>query len=687
MRAPGEAPGPQYPPDAFVRIGTDDSVTILINKAEMGQGVYTSLAMLVAEELECDWSKVRAEAAPVAPVYGHTIFGLQMTGGSSSVWSSWEQLRSVGAMLRTMLIEAGAKRWGVPPAECRAENGFVIHEKTKSRLSYGALAKAAEALPPPATVTLKQDKDLRILGRPRKRLDTPAKVTGKAIFGIDAHVPGMLVAVIARPPVFGGTLVRFDDAKAKQVAGVRHIVQVPSGVAVVATGFWAAKRGRDALEVVWDDGANGRISSATIREQYEGLSRSPGTVARREGEDTAQAIQSAEKHLEANYEVPYLAHAPMEPLNCLVDLKPDTCEIWTGTQFQSVDREAAARIAGLKPEQVQIHTTFLGGGFGRRANPHSDFVSEAVHVAKAVGSPVKVVWTREDDIQGGYYRPYAFDRLAAGLDAAGNPVAWHHTLVAQSFILGTPFESALVKDGVDGTLVEGAADLPYAIPRIRVEMHCPPSGVPTLWWRSVGHSHTCFVVESFLDELAKLGGHDPYAFRRGLLANSPRHLGVLELATTKAGWGGPLPPGRARGLAVHDSFGSYVAQVAEVSLQGGAPKVERVVCAIDCGKIVNPDTIAAQLEGAVVFGLSAALYGQITLKDGRVEQSNFHDYPLVRMAEMPAVEVHIVPSQEKPGGVGEPGVPPIAPAVANALCALTGKRVRRLPISPGDLRL
>jgi isoquinoline 1-oxidoreductase beta subunit len=419
-----------------------------------------------------------------------------------------------------------------------------------------------------------------------------------------------------------------------------------------------------------------------MREQYADLAKTPGITAKKEG-DADSALAKAAKKLSAEYEVPYLAHATMEPMNCTVDLKKNSCEIWTGTQFQTADRAAAAEVAGLKPEQVQIHTMYLGGGFGRRANPANDFVKEAVHVAKAAKAPVKVIWTREDDTQGGYYRPMWYDRIAAGLDEKGYPVAWKHTIVGQSIIAGTPFESMMVKDGIDGASVEGAADLPYAVPNLLVDLHSPKTGVPVLWWRSVGHSHTAFVVESFLDELAHAAGKDPYEYRKGLLAGHPRHLGVLNLAAEKAGWGTPVPSGRARGVAVHESFGSYIAQVAEVTVDSASGKitVHKVVCAVDCGKYVNPDTIRAQMESGIVFGLSAALHGQITFKDGRVEQSNFHDYPILRLDEMPQVEVHIVESREKSGGIGEPGVPPIAPAVANAVFDLTGKRIRKLPMT------
>ncbi len=673
-------------PNAFIRIGADDTVTIIVNHSEMGQGVYTSLPMLVAEELEADWAKIRVESAPVDPVYNHTVFGMQTTGGSSSVWSEYDRLRMVGAAAREMLITAAANLWKVSETKCRAEKGKIIHTNGKS-LTYGKLADRAATLPVPQNVNLKDPSKFNIIGKPIHRLDTPEKVNGRAAFGLDVSLSGMLTAVIARPPVFGAKVVSVNADKAKAVQGVKDVVQVPSGVAVIASGFWPAKKGRDALEIVWDEGPNAKLSTTGQQEQYADLAKTPGTIVRKEG-DPDTAFEKTAKKLSAEYEVPYLAHATMEPMNCTVDLRADRCEIWAGTQFQTVDRNAAAAVAGLKPEQVLIHTMYLGGGFGRRANPASDFVVEAVHTAKAAKAPVKVIWTREDDTQGGYYRPLWHDRVAAGLDAEGNPIVWRHTIVGQSILTGTLFEQMLVKNGVDETSVEGAKDIPYGIQNILVDLHSTKMGVPVLWWRSVGHSHTAFVVESFMDELAYAAGKDPYELRRKLLAGHPRHLGVLNLAAQKAGWGTPLPKGRARGIAVHESFGSYIAQVAEVSVSpAGQVRVHKVVCAVDCGKFVNPDTIKAQMESGICFGLSAALYGAITFKNGRVEQSNFHDYPLLRLNGMPEVEVHIVQSTEKSGGIGEPGVPPIAPAVCNAIFTLTGKRIQRLPIRAEELKM
>jgi isoquinoline 1-oxidoreductase beta subunit len=674
-----------FKPNAFVRIGTDNIVTVVVNKSEMGQGVYTSLPMLVAEELEADWSKVRYEPAPVDAAYNHPVFGIQMTGGSTSTASEWDRFRQAGATARIMLIGAGAKNWNVDPASLRAENGHVINPATGIRASFGSLADVAATMTPPKDVPLKDPRDFKLIGKPTRRLDTPDKVNGAAQFGLDVAIPGMMTVLVARAPVFGGKVLSFNADKAKAVAGVKDVVQIPSGVAVVADGFWPAKQGRDKLEISWDDGPNGALSTAGMREQFAALAKTPGLVARKVG-DPAKALTAAAKTIAAEFEVPYLAHATMEPLNCVVDLRADHCEIWTGTQFQTVDRASAAATAGLKPEQVEIHTTMLGGGFGRRANPACDFVIEAVQAAKAAKAPVKVIWTREDDTRGGWYRPMWYDRFVGGIDAKGNPVVWTHTIVGQSIMAGTAFEAFMTKDGIDGASVEGAADLLYGIPNVQVDLHTPKIGVPVLWWRSVGHSHNGFAVEAFFDELAHAGGKDPYELRRTLLADQPRMRGVLDLAAQKGNWGKPLPEGRARGIATHFSFDSYVAQVAEVSVnKQGEVRVHRMVCAVDCGRVVNPDTVKSQMEGGINFGLTAALKSEITLDRGRVQQRNFHDYQMLRINEAPQIEVYIVPSTEKPTGVGEPSVPPVAPAVANAIFAATGKRIRKLPILKVDL--
>jgi isoquinoline 1-oxidoreductase beta subunit len=605
---------------------------------------------------------------------------LQGTGGSTAMANSWEQLRKAGATAREMLREAGARHWKVKRSSVKAEAGHVVNTASGERLSYGQLAEAAALLEVPARVTLKTAKDFKVIGKGFKRTDTRAKSDGSAKFGIDLSFPGMLTAVVARPPRFGDTLKRFDADKALARPGVKAVFAIPAGVAVVATDTWSAIQGREALALEWQAGPAAGLSSESILEGYRAQAKQPGKVAREAG-DADAALNRAAKRLFAEFEVPYLAHAPLEPLNCVVEVMADGCDIWAGDQFQTMDQRNAAAILGIQPEQVRIHTLFAGGSFGRRANPQSDYVVMGVHIAKRMGVPVKTLWTREDDIHGGYYRPCYLHTLEAALDSAGRPLAWKQRIVGQSIIAGTTFASAMIKDGVDQTSVEGASTLPYAIPNLRVELHSPALPVPVQWWRSVGSTHTAFATEVFIDELAHAAGADPVAFRRQLLKGHPRHLGVLELAAAKAGWGKPLPPGWGRGVAVHESFNTFVAEVAEVSVKGdGSFKVERVVCAVDCGVAVTPDVVKAQMEGGIGFGLSAALFSAITLKDGRAEQSNFGDYRILRMQDMPRVEVHIVASEAAPTGVGEPGVPPIAPAVANALFAATGKRIRKLPI-------
>jgi isoquinoline 1-oxidoreductase beta subunit len=682
------AAGPPFAPNPFVRITPDNTVTVIAKHVEMGQGTYTGLATIVAEELDADWDQVRIEGAPAdASRYNNLLWGpAQGTGGSTAMANSFDQLRQMGAAARALLVAAAAARWGVPAQEISVAKGVLTHPSGK-RATFGELCGAAAKLPAPATVTPKDPKDYRLIGKHVARKDSKQKTTGTATFTQDVRLPGLLTAVVAHAPLFGATVKSVDATKAKAVRGVVDVVQVPNGVAVLAEGFWPAKLGRDALAVEWDTSRAETRSSADILAEYRRLVRKPGLVARDDGK-VAAAFARAAKTIEATYEFPFLAHAAMEPMNCVVRLSPDGCDVWNGEQFQTVDQAALAGFLGLKPEQVRLNMLYAGGSFGRRANPVSDYLVEAASIAKAIGgrAPIKLVWTREDDTRAGYYRPVYVHYIQAALDAAGRPTAWHHRIVGQSILAGTAFEGAFVKHGIDATSVEGASTLPYAVPNLKVELHTTKLGVPVQWWRSVGHTHTGYATEVFVDELAAAAHQDPFEFRRALLANAPRHRGVLELAAAKAGWGTRPAAGRFRGLAVHESFGSFVAQVAEVSVgKNGAYKVERVVCAVDCGLAINPDVIRAQMEGGIGYGLSAALHGAITLgTGGAVEQSNFHQYQPLRISEMPVVEVHIVDSSAPPTGVGEPGVPPIAPAVANALFQATGARVRSLPI--GALR-
>ncbi|MFM9487362.1 xanthine dehydrogenase family protein molybdopterin-binding subunit [Pseudomonas monachiensis] len=678
-----ENQGNVFAPNAFLRIGNDNSVTVLLGHSEMGQGIWTGLTMLIAEELDADWTKIRVEHSPASAAdYGLPGFGgMQITGGSTSTWMEFDRYRQAGAAARLMLIDAAAKRFSVAPSEIHTESGVVI--AGEHRATYGELADDAGQLPrpDPASIKLKDAKDWWLIGKPTKRLDTPEKITGRAKFGMDVQFDGLMTAMVARSPTFGGSVKSFEGAEALAIPGVHKVVQVPTGIAVIADHFWAAKLGRDALKIEWDPGPNAGLNSQALLESFRKLATTSGTNAGQAG-DTQAALAKATRRIDVEYSVPYLAHAPMEPLNCTVSITQDKCEIWTGTQFQTLDQIVAGKITGLKPEQVVIHTEFLGGGFGRRANPTSDFVSEAVYVAKAAGAPVKTVWAREDDIRGGYYRSAFLHHALIGVGADGLPLAWKHVMVGQSIMAGTSLEATMVKDGIDKTSVEGVADSPYfeGLANHQIELHSPQTGISVLWLRSVGHTHTAFVMESLIDELATAAGKDPVEYRRTLLKDHPRHLGVLNLAVEKANWTAPLPDGHALGVAVHESFGSYVAQVAEVSQDNLAIRVHRVVCAVDCGIAVNPQSIAAQMESCITFGLSFALHSKLTLKDGQVVQSNYHDYQVLRLNEMPVVEVHIVPSSDKPGGIGEAGVPPMAPAVANAVFALTGQRLRELPL-------
>jgi len=669
-----------FAPNAFIRIGTDGRVTLIIGQVEMGQGMYTSMPMLIAEELEVGLDQVRVEHAPPDDkLYVNPIFGFQSTGGSTSVRGLYLPMRRAGATARTMLIGAAAKLWNVDPASCRAERGTIIHTATRRKVGFGAVAAAAAQLPIPDNVVLKRPQDFKLIGTPAKRLDTPAKVNGKAQYSIDVRLPGMKIATVAASPVLGGKLAGVDEAKAMAIKGVRQIVRLDEAVAVVADHMWAAKQGLAALAIRWDDGPNATVSTADVVRGLAAAAETPGVVARTEG-DADAAIAGAAAKIEAVYEAPFLAHATMEPMNCTVHVRPDGCEVWTGSQVLARVQATAAQVTGLPLEKVTVHNHLLGGGFGRRLE--FDYVTQAVRIAKQVNGPVKVIWTREEDVQHDVYRPYYYDRIAAGLDARGQPIGWTHRLVGPSIL--ARWAPPAFKNGLDGDALDGAVDLLYNIPAIRVEYvrHEEPV-LNTGFWRGVGVTHNTFVIESFVDELAHAAKADPFEYRRALLDKSPRGRAVVELAAKKAGWGAPLPAGRGRGIALMYGGGwdTYVAQVAEVSVsKSGEVRVHRVVCAVDCGTIVNPDTVKAQIEGGVVFGIGGALYGEVTLKNGRVEQSNFHDVRVLRINETPAIEVHLVRNNEAPGGIGEPGTAVTAPALANAVFAVTGKRIRKLPL-------
>ncbi|WP_374261560.1 molybdopterin cofactor-binding domain-containing protein [Zoogloea sp.] len=690
------ASAPSFEPTPFLRIGADNTVTVISKHLEMGQGTYTGLATIVAEELDADWAQVKVEGAPAdAKRYNNLFFGAaQGTGGSTAMANSWGQMRQTGATARAMLVSAAAKRWQVPEGEVAVAGGIVSHAASGRKASFGELAEAAALETVPASVKLKDPKDFRLIGKHAPRKDSVAKTNGTAQFTQDVHLPGMLVAVVAHPPRFGGQAKSVDASKARAVKGVVDVVTIPGGVAVLARDTWSAKKGRDALVVEWADSAAFKLGSAEIFERYRALAQQPGLVARKEGNVDA-AFAGAARVVSASYDFPYLAHAAMEPMNCVVQRTADGLEVWNGEQFQTVDQATLAAMFGLPPEKVTIHMLYAGGSFGRRACTQSDYLKEAASIVKASGTraPVKLVWMREDDMKAGYYRPLFHHRLEAALDADGAIRAWRHRLVGQSIITGSAFESVMVKDGIDAVSVEGAANLPYALPNLQVELHTPTDiGVPVLWWRSVGSTHTAYSTETFLDRLAAESRQDPVALRLKLLDKHPRHSAVLRLAAEKAGWGTPLAAGkpgerRGRGVAVHESFRSYVAQVAEVTVAAdGSVKVDRIVSAVDCGMAINPDNVRAQVEGSVGFALSAALHGEITLKDGVVEQGNFGEYAPIRINEMPKVEVYIVPSAENPTGIGEPGVPPVAPAVANAIAAATGQWVTRLPFRAEQLK-
>jgi isoquinoline 1-oxidoreductase subunit beta len=675
----------RFAPNAFIRIGSDGQIVLTMPYVEMGQGTYTSIPMLIAEELEVDLKQVRLEHAPPnEKLYGNPLLGgVQATGNSNAVRAAWQPLRQAGAIARTMLVAAAAKRWNVDAASCRAQSGEVLHPPTGRRAKYGALAAAAARLPVPDSVVLKRPQDFKLIGTPAKRLDTLAKVNGTAVFGIDVRPPGAKIATLAQSPVFGGRVKRVDDAAAKAVKGVRQIVRLDDAVAVVADHMGAAKKGLAALVIEWDDGPHARLKTDDIAAELEKATLNSGAVAQNVG-DVDKAMASAVTKVEATYQVPFLAHATMEPMNCTVHVRKDGCELWVGTQAIARVQAAAAKTAGLPLEKVVVHNHLIGGGFGRRLE--ADGAIRAVQIAQHVDGPVKVVWTREEDIQHDMYRPYWFDRLSAGLDQTGKPVAWNHRFAGSSVL--ARWAPPTFKNGLDPDTTEGAIDLVYALPNMHVEyLRVEPPGIPTAFWRSVGPSHNVFVVESFMDELAAAAKQDAVAYRLALLDKAPRAKAVLELAAQKAGWGQPLPERVGRGVSLQFAFATYMAQVAEVEVaKDGAVRVRRVVCAVDCGTVVNPDTVRAQIQSAIIFGITAALYGQITLKDGRVEQTNFDSYQILRMNEAPEIEVHIVQSIEPPGGMGECGTSAIVPAVANAIFAATGKRSRKPPVDTAALK-
>jgi isoquinoline 1-oxidoreductase subunit beta len=673
-----------FAPNAFVRIGSDGQVVLTMPYVEMGQGTYTSIPMLIAEELDVSLKQVKLEHAPPnEKLYRNPLLGVQATGNSNAMRGSWKPLREAGATARTMLIAAAAKRWGVDAKTCRAQDGEVIHVPTGRKLGYGELAADAAKMPVPTSVALRSPEEFKLIGTPAKRLDTPAKVNGTALYGIDARPPGVKIATLAQSPVLGGRVKSVDDTAAKAVKGVRQIVRLDDAVAVVADHMGAAKKGLAALKIEWDDGQNAALSTADIANELEQTTLGPGVAAQNIG-DADKAMASAATKLEAIYQAPFLAHATMEPMNCTAHYRKDECELWLGTQAIARVQSFVAKAAGLAPEKVIVHNHLLGGGFGRRLE--ADAAVVAVEIAKQVDGPVKVVWTREEDIQHDYYRPYWFDRISAGLDEQGRPVAWHRRFAGSSVI--ARWIPPGYKDGLDPDSTEGAIDLVYDVPNFHVEYaRVEPKGIRTGFWRSVGPSHNVFVVESFIDEMAAAAKQDPVAYRRALLGKSPRAKAVLDLAAEKSGWGQPLPKGSGRGVSLQFVFGSYLAQVAEVEVaKDGSVRVRRIVCAMDCGTVVNPDTVRAQLMSGAIFGTTAALYGEITLKNGRVEQTNFDTYQMLRMNEAPAIEVYTVKSPEPPGGMGETGTSCIVPAIANAIFAATGKRLRKMPVDPNVLK-
>jgi isoquinoline 1-oxidoreductase beta subunit len=673
-----QAAGSVYTPNAWVHIADDNTITLISARSEMGQGVYTSMPMLIAEELNVDIKKIKVAIAPPNEVYNNGLIGAQITGGSTSVRDGWERLRIGGAQVRTMLITAAANQWGVDPAKCRAENGMVIGPNGK-KASYGKLAEAASKLPVPKDVVLKDPKDFKIVGKSQKRLDTPAKVNGTAEFGIDVKLPGMVYASLEQCPVIGGKVKSFDASKARTMPGVIDVVQIDDGVAVVANSYWRAKKAREQLSVQWDEGPVAQLNNAVMMDGIRNAAANGKSINVKKTGDAATALGGASKKITAEYESQLLAHAAMEPMNFTADVRDGKCVLIGPTQFQQGAQGAVAAALGIKPEDISLKTTFLGGGFGRRLE--LDFIVQAAQISKAVGKPVKLVWSREDDTTHDFYRPMALNRMAAGLDTQGKPVALTFQVTSQSV---TQRAFGLPKDTLDPFMVE-AAVVPYDIPNMTQDLVINDTGFRVGYWRSVSHAINAFANESFIDEMAAAAGKDPYAYRLALLDKQPRFANVLKLAADKAGWGKALPAGRSRGIALMEGYDTYMAQVAEISVKDNEIKVHRVVIAADLGRMVNPDTVVAQIESSIAFGLSAALSEQITVENGRVQQTNFHDFPILRMNEMPKVDVILVDSTEKPGGIGEPATALIGPAVANALFAATGKRVRKMPLSPENI--
>lgn len=667
--------------NAFVRISSDNTVTIIIKHIEFGQGTFTGLATIVAEEMDADWEQIVCEAAPAnKALYSNLLYGAQITGGSTAIANSYTQMREAGASARHMLVAAAAQQWAVPISEISVSGGVISHGNSHSA-SFGELASAAAEQAVPSTVVLKDPKDFSLIGDDTSSRKDLGKTDGTAIYTQDVKLPGMLTALVAHAPRFGATVKSYDDKKAKAIKGVVNVVQIPSGVAVLADTFWNAKKGRDALEIDWDTSAAMSESSEDLMQRYRAEAENPGLPAVAEG-DLAAGFAKAVKVIEAQYEFPYLAHATMEPMNCVVQLTSDGAEIWNGSQSTTSDQFTVADALGFAPEKVRINTLFAGGSFGRRANKNSDYVLEAVLIAQANKSelPIKLVWTREDDTNAGYFRPMYFHKLKAGLDSSGKIVAWHHKIVGQSIMSGSVFAS-FIQNGIDGTSVEGATDLPYHIANFSVDLNTVESQVPVLWWRSVGSTHTAHAVENFMDQLAAAADTDPLAFRLSHLGEDKRYRGVIDLVAEKSNWNGKNEPGRLKGLAVHKSFGTYVAQVADLRVdKNGDYKVERVVCVVDCGVAINPDVIRAQMEGGIGYGLSPTLMSQITINNGAVVESNFDQQQVLRIEDMPEIDVHIIPSAEAPTGVGEPGTPVIGPAVANALFAMTGQAQSKLPL-------